>query len=237
MGRDVSKNSKYVKKHTGYLPEEDSLYENMTVQQYLLFFSELYRIPRPQANDRISSLLHSLQLAATNMYTGELSKGMKRKVSIARTLLHDPSLLVLDEPNVGLDPLTSAFVNDYLKKLNHQGKTIVLSAHNLFHIEYLCDRVAIINNGELYACDTVDSIREKLGNREYEVVFSAAADLNYERQGENYILRTADIRQITELLEQISERNWVLVDLSVRQSALEEVYVKMMKDTASHLDS
>jgi len=237
MGRNVAKDGRYVKKHTGYLPEEDSLYENMTVRQYLLFFSELYHIPKAQANERISSLLQSLQLAAKNVYAGELSKGMRRKVSIARTLLHDPALLVLDEPNAGLDPLTSVFVNDYLKKLNRQGKTIVLSAHNLFHVEYVCDRIAIINNGKLCAFDTVNSIREKLGNREYKAIFSADADLDYEKQDGNYVFQTTDIRQITSLLERISEQNWVLLDLSMHQLALEEVYVKIIKGISDQPDS
>lgn len=229
MGQNVSKDGKQVRKHIGYLPEEDPLYENMTVRQYLGFFSEIYGISKAQANGRIDSLLHSLKLTDENKHTGELSKGMKRKVGVARTLLHDPSLLVLDEPNSGLDPLTSFFVNDYLKKLSHQGKTIVLTAHNLFHIESVCDRVVIMNNGEVYICDTISSIREKLGKREYEVVFNADADLNYEIQGDNYILRTASIKQIAWLLQEISERNWILINLSVQQPALEEIYVKLMK--------
>ena len=195
-----------------------------------MFFSELYKMPKVQTLERIDSLLDSLKLTDKNQYTGELSKGMKRKVAIARTLLHDPSLLILDEPNSGLDPLTSFFIIDYLKKLNSHGKTIVLSAHNLFHIEYICDRVAIMKNGELYICDTMESIRERFGSREYEVVFKADADLDYERQGDNYVFRTADVGQIASLLRNISEKNWALIDLSVRQSALEDMYVELMDD-------
>ena len=230
LGRNVSKYGKQVRKHIGYLPEEDPLYDNMTVRQYLGFFSEIYGISKIKANDGIDSLLHSLKLSDDNKLTGELSKGMKRKVAVARTLLHDPSLLVLDEPNSGLDPLTSYFVNGYLMELSQHGKTIVVSAHNLFQIESVCDRVAILNNGELYVCDTVSAIREKLGKREYEVVFSADADLNYEMQDGNYIFRTANIKQITSLLERISERNWILIDLSIQQPPLEEVYIKLMED-------
>jgi len=230
MGRNVNKNSRDIKHHIGYLPEESPLYENMTVSQYLTFFSELYRIPRRLAKERIDSLLSSLKLNEKDKKAGELSKGMKRKVAIARALLHDPSILILDEPNSGLDPLTSFFVIDYLKKVNKSGKTIVLSAHNLFHIEYICDRVAIIKNGKLYMCDTIKSIRDKLGKREYEVIFKADANLEYEKSEDSYVFRTADIKEIARLLERISEMDWVLVDLSVRQSALEEVYVKLMED-------
>ena len=231
MGRNMAKDSTYIKKFIGYLPEESPLYENMTVRDYLLFFSELYKISKVQATERIDSLLDSLKLTEKNKLTGELSKGMKRKVAIARTLLHDPALLILDEPNSGLDPLTSFFIIDYLKTLNQRGKTIVLSAHNLFHIEYICDRVAIMKNGALIVCDTMNSIRKRLGKREYEVVLKADTDLDYERQGDNYVFRTADVGQIAVLLREISEKNWALIDLSVRQSALEDMYVELMDDT------
>ena len=230
MGQDMAKDSTNIKRFIGYLPEESPLYENMTVREYLLFFSELYKIPKVQATERIESLLDSLKLAEKDKFTGELSKGMKRKVAIARTLLHDPTLLVLDEPNSGLDPLTSFFIIDYLKTLNSRGKTIVLSAHNLFHIEYICDRVGIMKNGELVLCDTMESIRKKLGKREYEVVFKADSDLDYERQGDNYVFRATDVGQMASLLRNISEKNWALIDLSVQHSALEDMYVELMRD-------
>ena len=110
MGYDITRDSTRVKQYIGYLPEESPLYENMTVQQYLEFFAELYKIPRALAGKRINSLLDSLKLEEGDKYTGDLSKGMKKKVAIARTLLHEPSILVLDEPNSGLDPLTSFFI-------------------------------------------------------------------------------------------------------------------------------
>jgi ABC-2 type transport system ATP-binding protein len=232
MGQDMSGDSTRVKQNIGYLPEESPLYENMTVQQYLLFFSELYQIPRRKAEERIDELLQSLKFTDKKKYTGELSKGMRRKVAIARVLLHDPSVLVLDEPNSGLDPLTSYFIIEYLKKLNSQGKTIILSAHNLYHIEYVCHRVAIMKNGQIYICDTMDSIRQKLGKREYEVIFKADTELDYEKQGENYVFRTRDVSLIAGLLQNISDKNWALIDLSVQQSALEDMYVKLMDENS-----
>jgi ABC-2 type transport system ATP-binding protein len=232
MGRDITRESTIVKQHIGYLPEESPLYENMTVWKYLEFFAELYRIPKKTARKRIGELLDSLKLEERDRYTGDLSKGMRRKVAIARTLLHEPSILVLDEPNSGLDPLTSFFIIDYLKKLNKQGKTIVLSAHNLFHVEYVCQRVAIMKSGEIPICDTIGNIREKLGKREYEVVFKADIALDYPCQEGNYVLTTADVGRIASLLHDISENNWALIDLSVRQSALEDMYIKLMDDDA-----
>jgi ABC-2 type transport system ATP-binding protein len=230
MGQDMTKESTKVKQHIGYLPEESPLYENMTIKQYLLFFADLYQLQRKTAEARIEELLGSLKLPDTGKYTGELSKGMRRKVAIARALLHDPEVLVLDEPNSGLDPLTSYFIIEYLKKLNSQGKTIVLSAHNLYHIEYVCHRVAIMKNGRIHICDTMDSIRKKLGKREYEVTFKTDQQLEYPKQGDNYVFKTGDVSKIASLLQTISEKDWALIDLSVQQSALEDMYVKLMEE-------
>jgi ABC-2 type transport system ATP-binding protein len=228
MGRDMARDSTYVKQFLGYLPEESPLYENMTVTGYLRFFSELYNMPPKKATERIDSLLKSLNLPERNRLTGELSKGMKRKVAIARTLLHDPKLLVLDEPSSGLDPLTSFFIVDYMRSLRAEGKTIVLSAHNLFHVEYVCDRVAIIKNGRLVVCDSMEKIRKSLGSREYVVKFLSDQKLDYDMSGGNYVYKTANIGDIASLLRDISENNWALVDLSMKESALEDIYVKLM---------
>jgi ABC-2 type transport system ATP-binding protein len=227
-GRDIQKHSVELKRQIGYLPEESPLYENMSARQYLMFFSELYDMPRDKARARIDYLLTSLQLQDPDKLTGEYSKGMKRKVAIARALLHDPALLILDEPNSGLDPLTSFFIINYLKTLKQAQKTILLSAHNLFHVEYICDRVAIIKNGKLLVFDTMDSIRASLGKREFQIVFRTDETLEYERRDGNYVFRTHDIDAIANILEKISAQGWALVDLSVQESALEEIYVKLM---------
>jgi len=229
MGCDIQKgNSTKVKQRIGYLPEESPLYEAMTARQYLLFFSELYQMPRQKALTRIDSLLSSLDLFEKDKLTGEFSKGMKRKTAIARTLLHDPDLLILDEPNSGLDPLTSFFIINYLKTLRREGKTIILSAHNLFHVETVCDRVGIIKNGRLLVLDTMDALRARLGKREYQVIFHADQKLVYEHVNGNYIFRTAEVDAIAGMLETVSANKWTLMDLSMRESALEEIYVKLM---------
>ncbi len=106
----------------------------------------------------------------------------------------------------------------------------MLSAHNLFHVEYVCDRVAILKNGRLLVCDTMDKIRKSLGNREYEVKFMSDQRLDYERKDGNYVHRTADVGEIASLLKDISENNWALVDLSMKESALEDIYVKLMAE-------
>src|SRR5215216_6318948 len=228
MGHDMQKESIKVKQRIGYLPEESSLYEAMTARQYLLFFSELYQMPRRKALERIDELLDSVGLAAKDKLIGEFSKGMKRKTAIARTLLHDPELLILDEPSSGLDPLTSFFIINYLKLLKRDGKTIILSAHNLFHLETICDRVGIMKNGKLLIFDSMDVIRSKLGKREYQIAFRTEQKLDYERVNGNYVFRTGEADAIARMLETVSANGWTLMDLSMRESALEEIYVKLM---------
>ncbi|MCB0118605.1 MAG: ABC transporter ATP-binding protein [Anaerolineales bacterium] len=230
MGQDMQKHGIRVKHKIGYLPEESPLYEAMTAQQYLLFFSELYKMPRQKAMDRINGLLESLGLPEKNKLTGEFSKGMKRKTAIARTLLHDPDFLILDEPTSGLDPLTSFFIINYLKTLKREGKTILLSAHNLFHVESICDRVAIIKNGKLLVFDTMETIRSRLGKREYQVIFHSDEKLEYDRIGGNYVFRTHDVDGIARMLETVADNGWTLIDLSMLESALEEIYVKLMTE-------
>jgi len=188
-------------------------------------------MPRHKALQRIDQLLDSLELNDKNKLTGEFSKGMKRKTAIARTLLHDPDLLILDEPNSGLDPLTSFFIINYLKTLRREGKTIILSAHNLFHVETICDRVGIIKNGKLLIFDNMDVIRSRLGKREYQILFHTDQILDYERLNGNYVFRTGEVNDISRTLETISANGWTLMDLSMRESALEEIYVKLMTNS------
>ncbi len=232
MGRDIRKHAVFLKQQMGYLPEESPLYENLTARQYLLFFAELYGLPRRKAQQRIDTLLDSLHLPQKDQLTGEFSKGMKRKTAIARTLLHDPRLLILDEPNSGLDPLTSFFIINYLRTLRAEGRTILLSAHNLFHVEYICDRVAIIKGGRLVVFDRMEAIRSSLGQREYQVIFKSERTLDFERQDGNYIFRSHDVKEMAQVLEMISTQGLALVDLSVKESALEEIYVRLMSEAA-----
>jgi ABC-2 type transport system ATP-binding protein len=230
MGYDIQKDGLKVKKSLGYLPEETPLYENMTALEYLIFFASIYGIESKDAKERASRLLESLNLEVSKKLLGEMSKGMKRKVAIARTLIHDPDLLVLDEPNSGLDPLTSFFIIEYLKKLRDKGKTIILSAHNLFHVEYICDRVAIIKRGKLMVYDSMENIRKSLGKREFEVIFKTDEKLDYAQKDGNYSVTTTDIEKMADLLRTIQDHDWALIDLVIRQSALEDIYLDIMKD-------
>jgi ABC-2 type transport system ATP-binding protein len=147
----------------GYLPEESPLYEEMRVRDYLRFFGELYGLRKEESDSRGRRLLDALRLDGWQRPIGELSKGMRRKVSIARSLLHEPPVVVYDEPASGLDPVTSRFLLDFIRDLRTQGRTVLISSHNLYQMEALCDRVLVLNRGRAAALGTVDEVKAKLG--------------------------------------------------------------------------
>ncbi len=143
----------------GFLPEESPLYEDMTPISYLTFFADLYDVPRDTAQERIHETLDRLDLQHCDRRLGDMSKGMRRKVAIARSLVNDPDVLVYDEPASGLDPLTTNYIIEFTRELSEAGKTIVFSAHNLFHVESICDRLVVMNDGRIVARGSVEDIR------------------------------------------------------------------------------
>jgi ABC-2 type transport system ATP-binding protein len=147
-----------MRRHLGFLPEDSPVYEHMTARSYLHFFADLYDVPDEVADERIESTLDRLDLEVRNRPLGNTSKGMKRKVAIARSLVNDPEVLIYDEPASGLDPLTTNAIIDFVSDLGAD-RTVVFSAHNLYHVEALCDRVAMLLDGELSVTGTIEEIR------------------------------------------------------------------------------
>ncbi|WP_435178262.1 ABC transporter ATP-binding protein [Halorussus sp. AFM4] len=158
-----------MRRHLGFLPEESPLYEDMTAVSYLEFFADLYDVPGDVATERIHDTLDRLDLQHRDRKIGDMSKGMTRKVAIARSLVNDPDVLIYDEPASGLDPLTTNYIIEFTRDLAESGKTVVFSAHNLFHVESICDRVAVMNDGRIVARGSVEHIREEHGRTEYRV--------------------------------------------------------------------
>ncbi|MBN1167877.1 MAG: ABC transporter ATP-binding protein [Methanospirillaceae archaeon] len=171
----IQKDPVRIKSHIGYLPEESRLYETMTVPDYLSFFGRLYGLSGDTIQKRENELLSSLSLDHGGKQIGNLSKGMKRKVALARSLIHDPSLLIYDEATSGLDPMTSRFITGYLEDLGSSGKTIILSAHNLFQVERICNLVIILKQGRIVEMGSMDELRERFGTVTYGVLFTEPA--------------------------------------------------------------
>jgi len=174
-GLDVLDNEIEVKKRIGYLAEGIHLYEEMTVKQYLEFFSEIYSIRKDKAEDRIHRYLKMLEISdRIDSKIGTLSKGMQRKLGISRALINDPKIIIFDEPTTGLDPVTARFIRDFMRELTGEGKTVLMSTHYLHEAEILCDRVAILNRGKLIAEGAVDELKREFKGKDLEDVFMNA---------------------------------------------------------------
>ena len=210
----------------GFLPEESPLYEEMTPISYLSFFADLYDVPGEMAKRRIHDTLDELDLEHRTRQLGDMSKGMKRKVAIARSLINDPDVLVYDEPASGLDPLTTNYIIDFTERLAAEGKTIVFSAHNLFHVESICDRVAIMNEGKIVAKGNLDELQAEYCKTEYHVY--TTVDLG------GSVLTNGNYRRVVESMDAVEairtaarEAGGEVVDIRTQESSLEEVFLNV----------
>ena len=155
----ASPRSTAVKSRIGYLPEESYLYPHLTPLETLAFYANLFRIPAPQARERIDQLLEMVGLShVRHRLVGEFSKGMARRIGLAQALLNDPELVILDEPTAGLDPQGTRQVKDLILALAARGKTVLLTSHLLADVEDVCRQIAILFNGRILAHGTLDSL-------------------------------------------------------------------------------
>lgn len=175
-GIDCVKSPKKIKRLVGYMPDLFGAYDNMRVWEYLDFFGATFGIRRSHRLDRIDEVMEIT--GATYMrdrFVETLSHGMKQRVGIARTLLHDPSVLILDEPANGLDPQARIEMRQILLRLAELGKTLIVTSHILPELSRICDQVAILNNGQLQAFGTLAQIMRTVSSqRAMEVQLSAA---------------------------------------------------------------
>jgi ABC-2 type transport system ATP-binding protein len=159
---------------SGYVPDTPNLYAKLTGRELLRFVGDLYNLDRAQAVRRIDELLRMFELVnAADDTVDSYSHGMQQKASLAAALMHDPRVLVLDEPTVGLDPKSARLIKDILRQLADRGAAVMLSTHILEIAERMCDRIGIINKGKLIAAGTMDELRaaDKTGQTSLEDIF------------------------------------------------------------------
>jgi ABC-2 type transport system ATP-binding protein len=166
-GHDTATDSLYVRKKIGYLPENNPIYNDLTIREYLKFVAEIRGIKGSRQNARIDELFNicSLSKMATRQI-GKLSKGYRQRVGLAQAMMHDPDLLILDEPMSGLDPNQIIEIRHLIKKMG-QEKTVIYCSHILSEVSATCDRILIINDGQIVASGTPDELtsRSSRGNR------------------------------------------------------------------------
>src|SRR5438445_7779289 len=163
LGHDVVRNADAVRHVIGYMPDFFGVYKDMEVTEYLDFFGACYKIPTAQREKTVNDVLELVGLSEKKgALIGALSRGMQQRLGLARVLIHDPQLLLLDEPASGLDPRARIEMMAILQELQRLGKTIIISSHILSELQSLCNRVAIIEKGKLIYSGAVQGVRDQL---------------------------------------------------------------------------
>ncbi|MFZ0216112.1 MAG: ATP-binding cassette domain-containing protein, partial [Candidatus Dormiibacterota bacterium] len=170
FGRDPRRQAGEVRRRLGVVPQETALYEELTAERNLVFHAELYGIPRRERRQRVTAMLELAQLsdrARTRVDT--FSGGMKRRLAIVRALLHDPELVYLDEPTLGVDVQARHVIWDHIRDMQAAGRTVLLSTNYLEESDQLCDRIAVIDHGRLVALDTPARLKSRFGSGLVEI--------------------------------------------------------------------
>ena len=242
-GFDLMTESLEVRKRVGYVPESVPLYPEMSVVQYLDFMAELRRIPsREDRVDAVMEMVHINDRATS--YIGNLSKGLRQRVGLAQALLHQPDVLILDEPMDGLDPQQQIEVKKIIREVGSQ-QTVMLSTHILAHAHELCNRVIIINNGQIVAEDTPDRLSSQIagGGRVHLMVDGDGAGLLEELRvlpGVTGVRAVVDGQMEIEtgpgpdlrprIAETVVKGGWQLLELRRERLSLEEIFIQLTRE-------
>ncbi|HWZ33455.1 MAG TPA: ATP-binding cassette domain-containing protein [Bryobacteraceae bacterium] len=171
-GFDINKEPGKVREQIGFLSGDMGLYARLTPREILEFFGKLNGMANGRRTQRINDLFSLFDMQSfADVRTDKLSTGMKQKTAIARTMLHDPPILILDEPTSGLDVPTARTIETAIVDAKHAGKCIVYSTHVMEEAEYLCDRIAVINDGQLKMTGTMDQLRTATGKHRLREIF------------------------------------------------------------------
>jgi len=209
----VYDNPEEIKKHIGYLPENNPLYEDMPVLDYLHFVASIEGVEKSKILDKVRDVVDICGIEGEkHKKINELSKGFKQRVGLAQALIHDPEILILDEPTTGLDPNQIIEIRELIKKIGKE-KTVILSSHILAEVEATCDRIMIINKGKIVADGTSHDLRKQAQGKEILKV----------------TIEDGDINEIFEALQKLEETD--MVDFIDKSSSTFEVQSKNEKSS------
>ncbi|WP_053368818.1 ABC transporter ATP-binding protein [Bacillus sp. FJAT-27245] len=165
-GIDMKSNPKKAQALLGIVPQEIALYQTMSAKDNLYFWGRMYGLSGSLLDQRVAETLELIGLAdRANDKVETFSGGMKRRVNIGAAILHRPELLIMDEPTVGIDPQSRAHILETVKRLNNEGMTVIYTSHYMEEVEFLCERIGIMDHGKLIASGTIPELRETIGDR------------------------------------------------------------------------
>jgi ABC-2 type transport system ATP-binding protein len=256
-GVDCSREARKIKRLVGYMPDTFGAYDNMRVREYLDFFGAAFKIPWHQRKQRIDEVLETTGSAyMQDRFVETLSHGMQQRIAIARTLLHDPEVLILDEPANGLDPHARIEIRELLLRLAAMGKTLIVTSHILPELSRICDQVAIITRGRLRAAGTLDEIMRQVRQKRLIEVqlpprsqLEAAARVLRETLGDDASVVTSEAEAIVrfqtdrtdedlgEVLSQLVGAGVRVVQYRAVVSDLEDAFLTVTREEGEFQDS
>ena len=239
-GYEVSENPIEVKRNVGYLPEHNPLYLDMYVHEYLEFSGSVHGLKGSKLTKRIKELVQMVGLSIEqNKKIGALSKGYRQRVGLAQAMIHDPQVLILDEPTTGLDPNQIVEIRSLIKDLGKE-KTVIFSTHIMQEVQALCDRVVIINKGKIAANDHVTELKNiRRINKVLSVEFSAEIEIsdihlikniievNALGSGKYEIVTSMENDVRGEIFKLASEKGWTLLGMKQEERSLENVFMDL----------
>lgn len=244
LGKVVSSNGDFVRHNVGYMPDSFGVYEDLTVTEYLEFFASAYHIPRRQRQKIVAEVLELTDLVyKKDALVDSLSRGMQQRLGLARVLVHDPPILLLDEPASGLDPRARIEIRELLKELQRLGKTIMVSSHILSELGEFCNKLGIIERGKLLIVGTIEDLVARAraaGCLHLQVVGDpapAAALLSedpriasVERAGEQLNIRLRDPEQHHAwVIQKLTAAGIAIHSATPEQVKLEDVFLRLTK--------
>lgn len=242
QGYDLARDAYPVKRQMGLVPEESNVYTELTAWDNLMFTASLYRVPRSERSARAQELLQLFDLWEKRHVKAEnFSKGMRRRLSIAMAIIHKPTLLFLDEPAPGLDAHSTRTIHSLIRRLNAEGTTIFLTTHDIEEANQFCDRVAIINHGQIAAIDTPEALKQTFqrtqsvevalqpNGQAYGPSLAALPGVTEAvKMGDKWRLYTADpatlLPEVVHLSQELGLR---LVSLNTLSASLEDVFLEI----------
>lgn len=239
-GMSIHQEQINIKSMIGYLPEEPNLYERFKARELLRYFAELYEVPKEEIDGRIVELLELVGMSnRADDPINTFSKGLRQRIGIARALIHDPQILIFDEPTMGLDPATSHNIREFIRELKGE-KTIILCTHYMDEADALCDRVAILNQGSIMDIGTPQDLKSKIhGNiilnieldfpdrKAYKIIKSFSTVDQVDISGNRYTISLKSKKDIKEIINAF-EGNIQLVN--TKEPTLEDVFINSFKN-------
>ena len=222
----------------GYMPEERGLYKKMKIGEQLIYLARLKGLSVKDAKDKVNKWMDHFDIQSwKNKKTEDLSKGMQQKVQFIATILHEPDLLILDEPYSGLDPINANLIKDEMLKLRDQGSTIIFSTHRMESIEELCEEIALINNGEIILQGKVKEIKEENKQNIYQIqlgkesVWDTKLNNKYaaNQVGENTYQIYLQQHNTNELLKEVMASGATIVGFNETLPTINEIFIQKVK--------